>query len=259
MGRMGFNFFPKKEENNQLKWIITSAQSHIHLNNPDVRGCDVFENAQAALINLARLNHLEMLQMPISGKRVLDVGCGVGHLAHFFKNKKCEVVCVDARKNNIEILKNKHPELEAYHLNIETDSIEHLGQFDIIFCYGLLYHLENPILALRRMNQACKDFLLLETIVTDCPHPIMQLVDESLSSNQALNGMGHRPSPSYVIFVLNRIGFSHVYMSETQPNHKDFIFDWKEDMSCVRDGHNLRCVFVASKHQIDNEKLKKVF
>jgi len=41
----------------------------------------VFDAPEALAINGARMSHLESLGLPLAGKRVLDAGCGVGHLA----------------------------------------------------------------------------------------------------------------------------------------------------------------------------------
>ena len=40
------------------------------------------------------------------------------------------------------------------------------GTFDVVYCYGLLYHLENPAAALSAMAARCRDLLLLETCVS---------------------------------------------------------------------------------------------
>ena len=41
------------------------------------------------------------------------------------------------------------------------------GDFDVIFCHGLLYHLRHPLLAIDRMRASCKGFLIMETMVND--------------------------------------------------------------------------------------------
>ena len=57
-----------------------------------------FDQPAAEAINMARLEHLDSLNLPLRGKRVLDLpGSGVGHLAQFFVERGCEVVCVDGR------------------------------------------------------------------------------------------------------------------------------------------------------------------
>jgi hypothetical protein len=122
-----------------------------------------------------------------------------------------------------------------------------LGRFEVVFCYGLLYHLENPLRALRNMAVVCDDLLLVETQVCDSPLPILRLADETLSANQALGGLAHRPSPAWMALALNRIGFQHIYMPTVAPAHPDFQFEWRGDAEFDRDKALLRATFVASR------------
>ena len=210
-------------------------------------GIDHFDTPEAAAINRARLAHLDSLGLPVAGKRFLDVGCGVGHHGAFYAERGCSVLCIDAREENIQALRRRYPQLEAHVANAETDDLSRFGAFDIVHCYGLLYHLENPIAALRNIAAVCREILLLETIVCDHPMAILRIEDETLSSNQALGGLGCRPSPGFVAMALNRIGFPFVYAPRRAPDHEDFAFERRGNLDTRRDGHNLRCVFVGSK------------
>jgi FkbM family methyltransferase len=107
------------------------------------------------------------------------------------------------------------------------------------------------------MASCCGELLLLETLVTDYPRPILQLADEPpTTKNQAVSGFGCRPSPAFVAMALSRMGFSFVYTSDTHPNYPDFDFEWTSDGEWSRDGHLLRCIFVASRSKLSNPHLK---
>jgi FkbM family methyltransferase len=219
-------------------------------------GFAVFDSADAQLINEARLDHLASLKIPVEGKSVLDVSCGVGHLSGFFVERGARVVCVDARPENIARLHSLYPGREAHVANVEFDRLSELGRFGIVFCYGLLYHIENPIAALRNIASCCGELLLLETVATDYPRPIYQLEDEPpATKNQAVSGFGCRPSPAFVAMALSRMGFSFVYTSDTRPNQPDFDFEWTGSGESSRDGKNLRCIFVASRTKLSNPHL----
>lgn len=222
---------------------------------PPEGGPETFDQKAASEINHARLAHLESLQLPLEGRSVLDVGCGVGHLAQFFVRKNCNVLCLDARPENIARARELYPGLEAHVANIEIDVLSRFGTFDVVFSYGLLYHLENPIAGLRNMASVSKELLLLETVVCDHALPILQIEDETLSFSQALRGLGSRPSPSYVTMALNRLGFRFVYAPNVPPTHQDFRFEWKNNLDVRREGHLLRCVFVASRIELHNQHL----
>src|SRR5580658_2721919 len=148
-------------------------------------------------INHARMEHLKSLGLPIDGKSVLDVGCGVGHLAQFFVERGCRTVCLDARSENIQRLRALYPTLEAAVANVESDRLATFGVFDIVFCYGLLYHLANPLAGLANLAQACGELLLLETVICDSALPVCRLADEtSETPNQVVGGIGCRPTPA---------------------------------------------------------------
>src|SRR5580700_8796674 len=124
-------------------------------------GHAVFDSEDAVAINAARMAHLDSLHLPLFGRSVLDVGCGVGHLARYFVERNCRITCVDGRPENIAILQSRYPTLTAHVANVEHDSLAALGEFDVVFSYGLLYHLENPVAGLRNMAQVSKNLLLL--------------------------------------------------------------------------------------------------
>jgi len=218
-------------------------------------GLEVFDAPEALAINDARMSHLESLGLPLAGKRVLDAGCGVGHLASRLERMGCRVVGVDGRKENIEGLRTRYPSLEAHVANVESEPLSRFGRFEVVFSYGLLYHLENPLESLRNLQSICDDFLLLETIICDHELPLVRAEDESSDFNQALGGLGCRPTPHYVVLALNRVGFPHVYAPVSPPEHRDFRFEWQNNLEVARDGHPLRCVFVASRKELKNRRL----
>jgi SAM-dependent methyltransferase len=218
-------------------------------------GVESFDTPEAVSINRARLDTLASLQLPLNGKKVLDVGCGVGHLAQFFVKEQCEVLSVDARKENIERLKVLYPHLKGQVFNLEKDSFSNLGVFDIVFAFGALYHLENPFRALRDLCGACEELLLIETMVSDHYLPLNLMSEETASFNQAIHNIGSRPTPSFVILALRAAGFTHVYTPRVPPDHPDFRFDWRNDLCDSRDGHLLRCMFIASRQPIVNPHL----
>ncbi len=89
------------------------------------------------------------------GKRVLDVGCGMGRNPYWFAMAGAtEVIGVDiderslqAARRNVQRFTNvaiKHR--SAYEVDTQT-----LGRFDRVTCIGVLHHLSDPRHALRQM------------------------------------------------------------------------------------------------------------
>jgi SAM-dependent methyltransferase len=230
----------------RLTWKRRNVQSEPR---PEGGGVESFDTPAALEINEARLKHLASLDLPIDGRSVLEIGAGVGHLTRFFLERDCRVVATEAREENVEELARRLPAVDVRQADVEA-SLAHLGRFDVVFCYGVLYHLENPLRALRNMSEVCTDLLLIETMVCDATSPVLLLEDETTSVNQALRGLAHRPSPPYLAIALNRIGFDHVYVAASPPKHPDYQFAWLDNLDTARDGALLRGVFVAARRAL---------
>ena len=214
---------------------------------------EVFDSADAIAINRARMQHLTGLNLSIAGKSVLDVGCGVGHLSRFFVERNCPILCVDARLENLDRLQQLYPGTHTHLANVESDSLSELGNFDIVFCYGLIYHCESPMAALRNMASCCRELLLLETVILDHPRPVLELAEESSTiNNLAVAGFGCRPSPAFIVNALIGLGFPFVYATKTHPDFPDFHFQSIGNGDWRRDGHLLRRVFIASRSELEN-------
>lgn len=215
------------------------------------KGPAVFDEEAYREINRARLAHLDSLALDLAGKTVLDVGAGVGDLTGFFLQKGCSVTCAEGRRENVDVLERRFPGVPAHLANVEMDSLRPLGTFEIVFGYGLLYHLESPVAALRNMAAVCGGIMLLETMICDFDGPVMRLVDETFQYSQALDGIGCRPSPSFITLALLRVGFPHVYAPKQPPEHPHFRFPWRNDLEFRRNKIPLRAIFVASRTPLD--------
>jgi SAM-dependent methyltransferase len=141
-------------------------------------------------------------------KRVLDVGCGVGHHSAFCTEAGAEVVGVDGRPENIAAMATLYPKVTGVVGDPQKTDLTPLGSFDIVHCFGLLYHVESPVAALRRLAAVCREQLM---------------------------------------WRWRWIGFAHVYGTTAPPDHPDFLFEWRNSLDTARDGHNLRCILVASR------------
>jgi SAM-dependent methyltransferase len=86
-----------------------------------------------------------------SGKRVLDLGCGVGHYLQYFSETS---VGVDASLPSLEICRKKGVTAKFGDLNkpLVFDSEE----FDVVFCSHTLEHIESPISFLRECNRVLR-------------------------------------------------------------------------------------------------------
>jgi SAM-dependent methyltransferase len=114
------------------------------------------------------------------GGRALDIACHEGWFAHrLLEWGAQEVVAVDIRDVNVRRarLLRDHFRLPADRVRIEQGDVydlrpDDLGQFDVVLMLGLIYHLENPIGAIRTARALTRGTILLETQLTRQEEPI---------------------------------------------------------------------------------------
>lgn len=206
---------------------------------------------QATAINAARLAHLASLGLDLERKQVLEVGAGIGLHTPFFLERGCEVLVTDGNAENVAEIRRRLPQVRTAVVDLEQDrAIEDLGTFDIVYCYGLLYHLSNPEAAIARFASVCRRQLLLETVVGRGRYPEVHLVRDPVLENQAVSGIGCRPTRPWIMQTLTR-HFGHAYVTRTQPDYPDFTPDWI--VTEPRLFH--RGVFVGSKYPLASPEL----
>lgn len=206
----------------------------------------VFLEPEALRINRARQDHLASLGLDLCGKRVLEVGAGIGLHTGFFEERGCHVLSTDANPTNVAEMLRRHPERRIGVLDLDRPApLADLGTFDLVYCYGTLYHLRDPDGALARLAQICTGQILVETIVARGDYPELHVEVEGRSPNQAIAGLGTRPTRRWVMAALRR-HFGHAYTTLDQPDYPDFVTDW----SVIGHRGNLRAVFVGSKHPL---------
>lgn len=102
------------------------------------------------------------------------------------------------------------------------------GTHELVLCFGLLYHLENPIGALRVARRLCKRLCLIETQVAPGQSGVVDygshrfvkpiegsfvIVDETEETHgpeASTLGISLIPSMEALIFILRKVGFSRV-------------------------------------------------
>lgn len=203
----------------------------------------------------ARANRLRNLFCALGDRsfnemRILEVGCGLGDLGEAFVARGSTVVSIDARPEFVEGVRAKYPNRQCEVMDHENWQPSHLGHFDAILCFGLLYHLSQPT-AFMRSCAAISNELWLETMVCDSTEAKYLVVPES-GDDQAHSGFGCRPSPVWLEMVLGHFGYHVQDISSAVANwggSAPSVFDWTpvNDDSFERDGAFLRKMFLARK------------
>ncbi|MBI3417264.1 MAG: class I SAM-dependent methyltransferase [Verrucomicrobia bacterium] len=217
---------------------------------PQAAPLETFHSFKYLRHNARRLEHLASLQLPLAGKTVLEVGAGTGDHSHFFLDRGCPMLITEARADNLQIIQQRYPQARVQALDMERPQLSSAEKFDIVYCYGLLYHLADPARALEFMAQRCREMLLLETCVSFGDDLQIHLCDEDPAEpSQAVSGRGCRPTRPWIFTELRR-HFPFVYLPRTQPWHEEFPLDWSKSMAGL-----VRAVFIGSRQRLGNPSL----
>jgi SAM-dependent methyltransferase len=216
-------------------------------------GMQYFYSAHYQAHNHARLTHLASLGLPLDARRVLEVGCGPGDHTGFYLERGCTVFSIDARPACIDALRARYPQVGNAVVDMNAPgAFNGLGQFDVVHCYGLLYHLEDPLTGIASMASVTSDLLLLESCVSarrsEDVYPAGELAEDF---TQSIRGRGCRPTRQWLFKSLKQF-FPFVYQTRTQPNHQEFPTEW----STASDEQGLmRVVLVASRSVLERPLL----
>ena len=215
-------------------------------------GFDMFDSEGAMKINRARQDHLASLGLDLARKSVLEVGAGVGWHTGFFERLGCRIVSTDGRPENVRehLIRFPYRKGRVFVVDLAVEgSHKKFGDFDIVYCYGTLYHLADPDLCMRELASQCSELFLLESCVNPADNGEINLVSEDPDNpNQSLLGVGCRPGRDWIMKELRK-HFPFVYVTVAQPDHPDFDLSWPASKP-----NNLsqlsRSVFVASRSEV---------
>jgi len=214
----------------------------------------IFDKDSAIRINKPRMEFLDRLlpelRVNLELKTAIDAGCGIGVFSKHLATLGLSVVGFDARPENVEEARKRNPDISFCVHDIEDTRVLELGSFDVVLCYGLLYHLENLSRAIRILHALTGKVLITESMIVPHHLPMAALVDEGSEEDQSLRGVALIPSEGYLVKMLYRAGFPHVYKVAKLPDHEDFRGSITH--------HMRRTILVASKVHLKSSILVKV-
>lgn len=203
-------------------------------------------------MNQRRLEHLSSLGLNFTGSTVLEVGAGIGDHTNFFLDRGCSVVSTDVRQKHLKILRSRYSQVKVRLLDLDKPDQPINESFDIIYCYGLLYHLKKPAEAIKFMSGLCRKMLLIETRVSFGDGEFIEVTREApYYPSASVSGYCSKPSRKWVYNQLKQ-HFNFVYMPITQPNHEEFPIDWSSPPPTQA---LIRSVFIASRQKLNNDLL----
>ena len=165
----------------------------------------------------------------IKNSSILDLGSHDGRWSFAaIKNGAINVLGIEGREH---LVKNSHKNMELYKIPkerysfIKGDVLEEIKKiqpetFDIVFCFGLFYHIMNHVELLEEIKRLKAKYLILDASISESDKPIIELIEEDSNveasgikskystSNQALVGY---PSKNAIELMLKNFGYSFFY------------------------------------------------
>ena len=111
--------------------------------------------------------------------RLADLGCLEGGYATEFARMDFNVLGLEVRKNNIAACQYVKDHVNLPNLDFAQDNVWNIssyGNFDVIFCCGLLYHLNKPKKLLEILSSITSKLIIIQTHFSTITTGSMNLV-----------------------------------------------------------------------------------
>ena len=102
----------------------------------------------------------------IRGKQIADLGCLEGGYALEFARMGFDSLGIEVRQSNIDNCLEVKRRAGLANLDFVKDDVWNIakyGPFDVIYCCGLLYHLDRPREFVKLMGQQARDAIIVNT------------------------------------------------------------------------------------------------
>ena len=177
--------------------------------------------------NVADLMDWTNVPQSLAGKRVLDIGAWNGCFSFEAERRgAAEVIAIGPEHpDNTGFTKLK--EFLGSKVQYRLGSIYHLqpdeiGVFDVVLCFGVLYHLRYPLLGIDMVRRVARGTLHLETYAMPGEGPSMwEFYRKNELNNDASNWFG--PNKTAIEEMLLSSGFDRVSV-KSHPNNRASAF-----------------------------------
>ncbi|MBF0170278.1 MAG: DUF1698 domain-containing protein [Nitrospinae bacterium] len=167
------------------------------------------------------IRHLPRFRLPddLTGMTVLDVGACDGFYSFEAKRRGARRVVAVDRWGGASGTSRAGFDLAREALGLDVEALEldlydlpkaGLGTFDLVFFFGVLYHVKDPWGAINAVASCAADRLILETHVDllDLPRPAVAFYNSAELARTANNHCG--PNPAAVEMMLADAGFTEI-------------------------------------------------
>lgn len=193
------------------------------------------------------------------GTNALDVACHEGYFSLVLSEYFDSVVGIDKNSDSLGKASQIARLLAIRPIDFRLQSLEELGaedSFEFVLCFGLLYHVENPLQILRGLGRLARRSLCietqllpidLETSVEDGSYLSLRparglfalCADYSTSKEGGLTDLALVPSRRALEFCLHAMGFPKIrYFGPSTHDYEQFVRGHRVVILAERDSNN---------------------
>ncbi|MBK7368621.1 MAG: DUF1698 domain-containing protein [Candidatus Eisenbacteria bacterium] len=165
--------------------------------------------------------------LELEGKSVLDIGCWDGYFSFRSEQRGASRVVAmddpDLRWGGMDGFEFLHDHFQSKVEFVKRSIYQPLQeQFDVVLCYGVLYHVNDPLTAATNAFQMSKDIAAFESLILDVPDPILLLLEPGSVNNDPTNL--YMISTAWLDTVAKLNGFERVQHFQQTPQRGATIY-----------------------------------
>ena len=172
---------------------------------------------------------LKLYNGSLKGKRVLDIGCNAGFWSLQAIEAGCDYILgVDGRQMHVDqanlVFETKGIDADRYDFVLgdifEYDFAQH-GEFDIVFYFGLMYHINKPVVLMEKIAAVNSDVVIIDTDLSTLKGPFLEIHHEPLDDprNAVFNTMVLWPTKQAVAAIARQSGYEVIML---EPKFTDY-------------------------------------
>ncbi len=176
----------------------------------------------------------------LEGLSVLDAGCFQGYWTlEAARAGAARAVGFDARPEPVEQARFCARAIGLPNASFETGDLLDIGRFgafDVVFLFGVLYHVDRPVEFLDRVRRVTRRLVVVNTDVLPLDEPVIQLryEDPAMELNAAGGALVTVPSVSAVVRMLRHVGFGGVEVLPPAPGGAEAYRRWRRAIFLAR-------------------------
>lgn len=209
---------------------------------------DYYLSINEARWQVAKTILAELTAQGISLQTCLDVGCGPGWFTAKLEKLDLLVQGIDGRQELLDLAQTRVPSAAFFQVDVESaTAMSSCQSSDLVFCFGLIYHTENPFRVIRNLASLTQKVLLIESIIIPSPDPITWLIEEGKNDTQGLTHYAMLPSRQALLKMIQVSGIPYIYEYIGSINHPDF--------QETAEKYRRRQLFMASRSPVSLENM----